>query len=143
MPDIFKDEPKPRATAAGGNAWMAVAAVLLVALLVFGKRDNGPSPEPGPQPSGKLTHVLAIGGPVASVKSTKVSKFCDGAGIEYRSLSSGNRPLESEPEILQLYDEGNPKAPRLMFRHEDGGVSDSPVPASADELIVYIQGAND
>lgn len=143
MPDIFKDEPKRQATATGGQAWMVVAAVLLVVFLFLNKRDVGPRPEPGPEPSGDVTHVLAIGGPAASVKSTKVAKFCDNAGIEYRSLSPGNRPTEAEPEILKLYDEGNSKAPRLMFLHDGGSVTDSPVPASADELIVYIEGASD
>lgn len=149
--DIWKPAPKPKEErsypSSGYNLQTIIVVVaLLAAYFAFSNRDKpgpGPGPGPGPEPSGEVTHVLAIDGSPAVVKSTKVGSFCSENGIEYRSLASGNRPEASEKEILKLYDAGIDKAPRVMFMYKNGSITDSPLPASADELVIYIEGASE
>lgn len=151
--DIWSKPPAPRPTPkhslfnGGYYQQILILAVGLGALwFALSMRDrvnpDDPDDPDPPAPTGEVTHVLAIDGSPAVVGSTKVNKFCVEAGIEYRALASGNRPSEAEKEILKLYDEGLDKAPRVLFLYKNGRITDSPMPASADELVVYIEGAS-
>ena len=57
-------------------------------------------------------------------------------------LLTSNEPTEVESELLELWRAGKGRAPILLFRYSDGKVDSTSVPATADEMIVYLEGAN-
>ena len=85
---------------------------------------------------------MAIDGAGGAVNSAKVFEWCNDRSIEFRAFSSDNEPTEVESELLGLWRKGNGDAPILMFLYENGRVDSTSVPATSDEMIVYLEGAN-
>lgn len=146
MVDIFVDDRKrdaaPNPGLNRGPNWITILALAAV-LFLAARGWIGPSPRPDDPPTpdprkSSVTHVCAIGG-LVSVRSTHVARFLHDAGVEFRRYSPENRPENAEPEFLKLFDAGADKAPVIMYLDEKGNVTETPMPKTADELMVYLK----
>lgn len=125
------------------NLALVGALALIIWLMLHREPGPGPAPTPpGPDPApvGEVTHALAIGGPAAVTLSTKVMDYCDQQGIEYRRTLPGDRPSGAEPEFETLYDKYESQSPCVGVLSRSGKTDRLTIPATADELIVYLQG---
>ena len=137
---IFPKGPRPVAQVSNDGLSPLIVFALVAALIVYASRKPAPTPGPGPSPQpGEVTHLLTIGGVSSVVQSTKVTSACKDLGIEYRSVRRGdNAALLGGPfPALQNAAKGQTA---VAVAGGSGKPFVMPIPSSADEFVVYIEG---
>lgn len=139
---IFPKGSQPVAQVDNGGLSPLIVFVLVAALIVYASRrpEPGPGPGPGPEPTpAEVTHLLTIGGPASVVQSTKVTAACKKLALEYRNVRSGSNADQLGNPFPVLRDAAN-GADNVAVAGGRGEPFVMPIPSTADEFVVYIEG---